>query len=248
MRLLLALALFLVTTPAWSAPTYIYSNYKKLDNRATVEVSFTTGTQDNRILLLAVNQINSGTPASPVFSTASFVYVTAVAYDANRYGLWLWYSKNPPAGITGNITVTTGSGDHAITAVEYHGVDQTTPLADWDLSKAAVGAAANTQTLTLTATTANSMLVSFYTADGAQRSTPTASTQRVNQSWSRVQELSAPSIGDVAFTWLVHAFGYASAIDVILNPAPVVSVSAPTLLSPYLQNTLLPNLQPKRLR
>ena len=128
--------------------------------RTTLSWTHTTGTGNDRILLVAVDVVpSSGTPTSVSSVTYGGVSLTRLTYDtygsSPRIRSYLYYLLNPTSG-TRTITVTFGANTYAVGgSVTYANINQTTPILDYDTNTGS----GSSQSATVTASGANSKVL-----------------------------------------------------------------------------------------
>ena len=175
------------------------------NNASSITFSHTTGSGNNRLLLVGVsfyNASSSRTISSVTFGGTALTSVAAATTNGNTRRVQIWRLIAPAASTTANIVVTfSGTGMYGVAgAVSFAGVDQCAPLGTY------LGATGNTGTATVSPVTVAGDLVfdtvaagSTLTVNGSQApqwntgdgttlyggaSTKTATTSPTPMSWT----------------------------------------------------------------
>ncbi|MEM2248756.1 MAG: hypothetical protein QXJ46_04485 [Candidatus Bathyarchaeia archaeon] len=131
------------TATSWSYNTIVFDRAASTvlsTPASSISWSHTTGTGDNKILLVDIGIFNSvGTPATVTSITYGDIPLTLLATDVYNNNLhvrsYLYYLVNPPSG-TKNISVTFSASTLAIGgSVTYFNVNQTNPFQTSGTSK-----------------------------------------------------------------------------------------------------------------
>lgn len=150
---------------------------------SSLTFSHTVGSGSSKLLVVgvAMRAPNGATVSSITFNGTNLTFLRSDT-DTTRIRSELWYLV-APAETTANIVVTCSavSGRLAATALQYTGVDQTTPF---ETNGGTAAASGTTSTVSVTTTSANAWLVDCGCHRGADETrTPTESgqTERADQ-------------------------------------------------------------------
>ena len=190
-------------------------------NGSTVSMTFTVGTQKDRLLVVSTDWATSSVTYNgrPLTSLAS---IASAQHFGNGTYMEMWYLVNPPSG-TFALTATAGGGGTAMGAASYYNVNQTTPFAS---SATATNSGDGPTSLTLTTSNTSQIVVDGMSIDrdaSSQSCTPTT-TQTVR--WAEVQQFfhvgcggdSAANGGVMNLGWAVTAADWVD-VGAVVNPA-----------------------------
>lgn len=226
------LVLFLMlASSAKSSPVFVGGTAAAGTGATTIAVSYTVGSSANEILILSGfgGGLQNITAAS--FGGSSFTKLTSAPLaGGSNYGTFFFYLINPPAAL-GNLTVTADGviTNGVVILTEYSGVAQS--------GQFPVFAIGTTQSLTITATKANSLVISTLN-NGTSNQTPTGYTNRISKSasgtsFSDFSELAISSAGSVnAFYSTFPNFSIQILAELIAVPSTTTLDTGQ--LSPYI--------------
>ena len=210
---------------------------------SSVTFSHTTGTGDNRLLLVGVSW-NCGstdrTISSVTFTPASSSALPLSLVKTQKAGTNLRYSAiysllNPPSGVSGTITVTfSGTVSNGIVAgaVNFAGVNQTSPLG---MATGANGGASSGDpslpSVTLTGLTGDELIFDNVFQGGTETQTLTPGAGQAQQWNAFVSNTRAAASTEqatsssVTMSWTAASYGYWAIAAVPINPAPIQKTS-----------------------
>jgi len=181
---------------------------------STSTLSFTTGSESNRLLLVTAETVAGSMYTSITYDGDS---LTQLATKTNDVHVEMWYLLNPPSG-TYNIVGTMNTADgNLIGATTFYNVNQSNPFGTVASSS---GTTTGNQiaTLNVTTTSTSQVVVDGIGTDGADPTSQSGQTQLWNQSgsWPTAAAEQTGTDGTVSMNWAVNASDWAD-IGVPIN-------------------------------
>lgn len=190
-------------------------------NSSTVTMSFTVGSQKDRLLVVSTDWATTSVTFNgrPLTSLAS---IASAQHFGNGTYMEMWYLVNPPSG-TFALTATAGGGGTAMGAASYYNVNQTTPFGT---PVTATNSGDGPTTMTVPTSNTSQIVVDAMSLDRDSSSQNCTPTSGQTTRWSVVQQFFHVGCGsDIAATGSVMTLGWgATAADwvdvgVVVNPS-----------------------------
>jgi hypothetical protein len=215
-------------------------SFTQTTTMAVTTESFTTGSADNRLMMVGVswNASASGSPyatiSSVTFNGTALTHV-GTADAGNSRAAAIYYLVNPPANTTGTVTVTFSKNfttGIVVGVANFSGVDQTTPL-DLAAKQQATGTSSATS-VTVGVTTLGGDELVFDTVFGGGATAPTLTPGEGQSALWNVGSTNPSSGaaagggstkaatsagGTVTMSWSRASGGYMALVAVPINPA-----------------------------
>jgi hypothetical protein len=181
----------------------------------TVTLSFTTGNQPNRLLLVTVITATGATYTSVTYDG---IALTQLATKDNNVHVEMWYLVNPPSGTYNIVATKTNTFGNLIGASTFYNVDQTTPFG----TVATASGTSVTSSLSVASASASQLVVDGIGTDGNDPTNTVGQTQLWNQppsggNWPAAAAYKQGTGGTVNMSWTVNSSDWAD-IGVPINP------------------------------